>query len=256
MLCPKCGYLLDVFDVQCPKCDPPQLPPGAPPPFGPFHETISRIGVIGDIHTEAGSLAAALGFLHAMPLDVLMCTGDIVTGKGDLNRCCQLLQIRGVATVRGNHDRWFLGGAMGDLPDATDEAEVVPEAKLFLASLPPTRTYATAAGPLLLCHGLGEDDMAGVFPHDYGYALEANHRLNALYTAAEYRFIVNGHTHHRMVRAFDSLTIINAGTLRIEHEPCFLTVDFGQGAVQFYDLQPDLAIVQGQAYNSSGERIN
>lgn len=38
MLCPKCGYSMDVFHDQCPKCYPPLLPPAAAPPFGPFHE--------------------------------------------------------------------------------------------------------------------------------------------------------------------------------------------------------------------------
>src|SRR5204863_7769667 len=111
-----------------------------------------------------------------------------------------------------------------------------PEGRAFVAALPPTRTLETIAGPLLLCHGLGTDDMAGVWPHDQGYALEVNLALYKLLRSAENRFVVNGHTHHRMLRRFDSLTIVNAGTLRRGHDPCFLLVDLRDRFVDAFDL--------------------
>jgi predicted phosphodiesterase len=208
---------------------------------------IGVIGVIGDVHTEDRALAAVLDFLRPLHLDALLCTGDVVTGTGDANRCCHLLQQAGVATVRGNHDRWFLRGAMGDLPHATDENELDNNAKQFLAMLPVTRRYETPAGPLLLCHGLGDDDMAGVQPNDFGYAPESNMRLALLYGAREYNIVVNGHTHHRMVRTFDHLTIINAGTLRADHQPCFLTADFAVKMVQVYEIGSALDITESDA---------
>jgi predicted phosphodiesterase len=81
--------------------------------------------------------------------------------------------------------------------------------------------------------------MGGVRPGDYGYALEANFALLRLMLEAQYKFVVNGHTHQRMVRSFDHLTIINAGTLFREHQPCFIVADFGSKFVQYYDLQMD-----------------
>ena len=51
------------------------------------------------------------------------------------------------------------------------------------------------------------------------------------------RVMLCGHTHKRLVRTVgtltDKLTIINAGTLRRDNEPCFSVVDFeiGRGAV-------------------------
>ena len=209
--------------------------------------SVARLGVIGDVHTEDRSLAQVLDFLRPMRLDALLCTGDVVTGKGDANRCCHLLQQAEVATVRGNHDRWLLRGTMGDLPDATDEAELDTDAKLFLAALPATRSYDTVAGRLLLCHGLGDDDMAGVRPGDEGYALESNMRLALLYGSREYNLVINGHTHQQMVRTFDHLTIINAGTLRPDHQPGFLTVDLNSKVVQLYHIGKKLEIAAGEA---------
>ena len=66
----------------------------------------------------------------------------------------------------------------------------------------------------LLGLALGEDDMGGVRPGDYGYALESNLGLLRLTLEAKYYFVVNGHTHHRMVRSFGRVTIINGKWIR------------------------------------------
>ena len=198
---------------------------------------LRRIGIIGDIHAEDRLLLSALEFLSIRDLDLIMAVGDIADGPGSVDRCCQLLQQYRVTTVTGNHERWFLAGQARDLPDATSSDDVSSQARAFLAALPKTRDYETVAGRLLLCHGLGENDMGGVWPGDYGYAVESNLGLLRLMKENVYRFVVNGHTHQRMVRQFDQLTIINAGTLFNEHQPCFLIADIEAGFVQYYDLK-------------------
>jgi len=209
-------------------------------------EHLQRIGAIGDIHAEDHNLHTALEFLGNSNLDLIVAVGDIVDGPGSVDRCCQLLRSHNVATVIGNHERWLIAGQMRDLPDATSSDEISSESRAFLATLPRTREYETVAGRLLLCHGLGEDDMAGVRPEDYGYALESNLALLRLMLEAKYRFVVNGHTHHRMVRSFGHLTIINAGTLYHEHQPCFTIADFSAGTAQYFDLDGGGNIVEGE----------
>lgn len=49
-----------------------------------------------------------------------------------------------------------------------------------------------------------------------------------------------------MVRHFGKLTIINADTLKHEHEPGFLVIDFVQQFVQFYKFLGDDAIEEAQ----------
>ena len=114
----------------------------------------------------------------------------------------------------------------------------------YLASLPATRELSTSDGTLLLCHGLGADDMAGVRPDDFGYALRSNDTLHSLVAAGRFRYVVAGHTHHRMVRHFDGLTIVNAGTLYRDHDPCFGLVDLSERVVTFYrasgTVRPDI----------------
>ena len=77
---------------------------------------LRTVGIVGDIHCEAESLKTALRFLKEANVDLILAVGDIVDGKGDANECCRLLKEFGVATVRGNHERWFLRGEMRDLP--------------------------------------------------------------------------------------------------------------------------------------------
>ena len=209
---------------------------------------VSKIGIIGDIHAEATQLLTTLNFLQNLHLQAILCVGDLVDGRESVDTCCDLLQSNAVVTVRGNHDNWFLANEQRDMREATQPHQVSPAAARFIASLPDTKEIQTTAGALLLCHGIGANDMAKLTPDDYGYALEANIDLQNLLHAQQYRFIVNGHTHRRMVRSFTGLTVINAGTLKREHNPCFATVDFDEKLVQFYDINQDAVISPGENY--------
>ena len=76
--------------------------------------------------------------------------------------------------------------------------------------------------------------MARLAPDDYGYAIEANVDLQDLIRESRYKYVINGHTHHKMVRGFGRLTVINAGTLKRDNDPGFVTIDFSHGIVQFF----------------------
>ena len=196
------------------------------------------LGAIGDVHAEEGLLQAALGHLRARDTERILVVGDIVDGLGDVEACCRLLDAPDVHTVRGNHERWFLAREMRDLPDATPLLTLPAATERWLTSLPVTRRLATIAGDLLLCHGLGEHDMAGVKPWDEGYALEYNFELHTLQRDPALQLVVNGHTHLRMVRRLGPLVLINAGTLHRRQGPGFLWIDREARRVEMYDLAP------------------
>jgi predicted phosphodiesterase len=207
---------------------------------------IRRVGIVGDVHAEDGLLTAALTSLAGRgDLDALWSVGDIVTGFGDAGRCVGLLQEFDVATVRGNHDRWLVTNPTryAELPRATPHDGLTPEQREWLAILPAIRQFESPRGPVLLCHGTGRDDMLGVYPHDGRMMLLANLALQDLIRAGFYRMMVCGHTHARMVRDASGLTIINAGTLRRDQSPGFVVVDFEEGWVQGYDLDPESGAV-------------
>lgn len=200
---------------------------------------LSRFGVVGDPHAEDQALQPCIDLLEAQQVDRILCVGDIADGPGDVEGCCRLLREHQVITVRGNHDRWLLAGQLRDLPDATDPRQVPALSRAFLEALPVTVKLETIHGPLLLCHGLGTNDMAQLRPDDEGYAIEANLELQELIRSQRYRYVVCGHTHRRMVRRFGGLTVINGGTLLRGHDPCLLLVELDRGRVRAFELDPD-----------------
>ena len=184
---------------------------------------LARVGVIGDPHAEDERLAEAIRFLLNKGVEALLCTGDVVTGKGDANRCCHLLENNQVYTVRGNHDRWFFNNGYTEmLPEATSPEEIDLSARAFLQTLPQTLDFETVRGPLQLAHGTDTDDMLAVYPKDSRWVLEANWTLHRLYAEQRYRILVGGHTHAPMARVFDHLTLLNPGTLRHDRDSGFL----------------------------------
>jgi putative phosphoesterase len=195
--------------------------------------------VIGDVHTESGKLRLALDHLARLSLDRILCTGDVPDGPADvteLETCCRLLRERDVITVSGNHDRWLQDGEMRELPDATDPCDLSAAALEFLAALPATVEFDSPAGRVLLCHGMGTDDMHGVQPFDHGLALDNNSALQALLRDGRYDFVISGHTHRPMVRKLRNLTVINAGTLLRNQGPCCAMADFDERRVRFYEI--------------------
>lgn len=195
-------------------------------------EPLRTAGVLGDVHAEDVNLERALDALG--DVDAVLCVGDIVDGPGDLERTVALLRERGVICVAGNHERWFLAGSKRGVPHAHIDASNAVRA--FFAGLPRTRRLATVSGDLLLCHGVGEDDMAELRSDTKGYALAAIEGLRELWFDPELTYMIGGHTHERMVRAFPGLVVINAGTLRRE-APGFVRVDFERREVRCFDLR-------------------
>jgi predicted phosphodiesterase len=140
------------------------------------------------------------------------------------------------------------------LPDATPVDGITPESRQMLAQLPEMVEFDTVCGRALLCHGLGPNDMAKVAPDDVGYALESNDDLQGLLRGSKYRWILNGHSHRRMVRNFGDVTLINAGTLLRHHQPCFLELDFEarSGLVHEFDPSGRVSTTPGE-FSLDGE---
>lgn len=193
---------------------------------------IRRFGAIGDIHCEDRSLEVTIEFLRERGIDRILSVGDILDGDGDPDRCCALLAEHDVVTVRGNHERWFLAGEMRDVPGWT--LEVNDTSWAFLEALPATVELETIGGKLLLCHGLGENDMAELRPHYKGYSVQC--ALDEVRHREDVRFFLGGHTHERMVRAIGPFVFLNPGTLLPTHDPGFMLVDLEAGIAQHYDV--------------------
>jgi putative phosphoesterase len=185
--------------------------------------------LIGDVHAEHEALAFVLAQLRRLGAETLVQVGDIADGPGDLDASIALLKEHKVLAVRGNHDRWLLGGQARDLPFATPLGRVSQASLDYLLQLPVTRQFRSPRGNVLVCHGLGSNDMVGVKPDHDGDDITSNTELQALIAERRYRFVLNGHTHRAMLRTFGSLSILNAGSLHREYDRAFTYVDFERG---------------------------
>ena len=204
---------------------------------------LGRIGVIGDIHSQNRALRAAIGLLQKLDLPIF-CTGDVVDGDGDVHECIRLLTENRIATVLGNHDEWMLKGlvrdpidvriGLGNITHATKIEELSGSEVAFVRSLPRTLPLSTVYGNILLCHGVGENNMNKVNPDDYGYSIEVNDDLQKLIVERKHRLIINGHSHKKMVKDISGLVIVNAGALT--RDPGFLVIDFSEQVVHFHVL--------------------
>ncbi|HEY6080765.1 MAG TPA: metallophosphoesterase family protein, partial [Polyangiaceae bacterium] len=178
---------------------------------------------------EDDALELVLRELRGMGAETLLQVGDIADGPGDAERCIALLKEHRVLCVRGNHDRWLLANQHRDLPYARPLAATPPSVTEFLSQLPATREFRSPRGHVLLCHGLGSNDMAGVHPDSSVHDISSNEELQRLIQERRYRFVMNGHTHRSMLRTFGPVSIVNAGSLLRDHDRAFTLVDLERG---------------------------
>jgi putative phosphoesterase len=202
-----------------------------------------KIGIVGDLHQEDDRLALLLAYFEAEGVTNVLCVGDLADGVGDLHRCIELLKASAVHCVLGNHDRWLLRGTMRDLPDALPTSMLRDEDRSYLTALPRTLTFDTSWGELLVCHGMGDDDMGELRPEDEGYALESNYEMQELVRGRRYGFVVAGHTHQVMVRRIGETWFVNPGTLRRDHGATSALLDPETRTVSLLDIEPSAVLV-------------
>jgi predicted phosphodiesterase len=173
---------------------------------------MTRIGIIGDVHSRHDELAIALRLLDSLGCDLLLCVGDIVDGIGSVDECCHILMERSIQTVRGNHDRWLFEGRMRRMKNATQLVDLNDQSKSFLNTLPPTRIFKIDSETVMLCHGLGDDDMWR--PPQLEEPLSLSDEIAANLRGVS--MVFHGHTHNRgIVRLPSSGTVlVNAGSLQ------------------------------------------
>jgi predicted phosphodiesterase len=207
-----------------------------------------RFGLIGDVHAEDERLHAAVTALRAARVDGILCCGDLVDGHGDVDRVCSTLALHRVTTVRGNHDRWIRADEMRTLPKAHTMTALSTLSIEILKSLPKTVTLDVPGGKLLLCHGVGENDMIRLNADDSGYAISSNEDLLKVLFDATISVMVCGHTHKPWVRRFERgggkapLVVVNAGTLAREDNPGFAILDTAVRRVEFHSIAENLSI--------------
>lgn len=198
---------------------------------------VKRIGIVGDVHAEHQHLEMALDHLASLDVDTIVCTGDIVDGDGDVAACVDLLQSHDVQTVRGNHDRWVLQDKARHVPNAHRLEDLSDSVVAYLESLPTHIDITTGHGSLMLCHGVGTNDLQKVWPGTERMPAERSKQLDELIAAGDHALMINGHVHYRTMIHFDAMTLLNAGTLRGDHNPGFSFLDLNENVVRGFEFR-------------------
>jgi putative phosphoesterase len=211
--------------------DCPRIVSGAGAPDRP----LARFALIGDVHAEDRRLEAAIAIAKDADVEALLCVGDVCDGHGDLDRTIELLVAHRVIVVRGNHDRWFLTNELRTLRPMQvqrDHPSAREAARLWL----PYLELATIRGAMLLCHAVGDDDMAVLKAHTSAEEIRWTKAWARLRDAGRFSFVAAGHTHEPMVRTLDGITVINPGTLKRDDGPVTAIVDLHAGTMTVHDL--------------------
>jgi predicted phosphodiesterase len=138
--------------------------------------------------------------------------------------------------VRGNHERWLLEDPFACQPRLHRRGQ--PRSSSRAAG---DSSLATVRGDLLLCHGVGDNDMVRLHPEHQETVARGDACARGAARRPALRLVVGGHTHRRMVRAFaraggPPLVFINPGTLHRGYPASFAVVDLGRGQVEFFEV--------------------
>jgi putative phosphoesterase len=198
-------------------------------------DDMNKIGIIRDIHCQDKKLEIAIDFLKTNT-DGILCVGDIVDGLGDCNRCIGLLIRNKIIAVKGNHEKWIIKGEMRDMVGATRIEDLSAENIEYIKNLKDEIEIEENTTKMLLCHGIGKNDMACIKPDDYGYGLQCNDVLWDYIARSKYSIMIGGHTHEEMVRKIDGLTLINPGSMDKNNGSNFAIIDLFRNSVDFYSV--------------------
>jgi putative phosphoesterase len=212
--------------------DPPRIALGP----GSGQRPLTRFALIGDVHAEDERLETAIALARSEKVEAVLCVGDVADGFGDLARTIAILEREHVRVIRGNHDRWFLADTMRTLAPPVQLVSEHPEAESVARLWPPMLEVETIAGALLLCHAVGDDDMAVIRSDTHATELHWIAAWTRLTARARWRFMAAGHTHEAMVRTLDGITILNPGTLKRDKSPCTTIVDLELATMRVFDL--------------------
>ena len=156
--------------------------------------------IVSDIHSNQEALAAVLGAIDNLPVDLLYCLGDLVGYNADPDACVEAILPRAKAVVRGNHDKAVAGLLNLDwFNHAAKEAVLWTRRSAHAETLEEVRNLQP--GPLemeegiLLCHGTPYDEDAYLM--DVGSIAESYRFLTESHP--EVRFCMHGHTHYPQV---------------------------------------------------------
>jgi diadenosine tetraphosphatase ApaH/serine/threonine PP2A family protein phosphatase len=177
-----------------------------------------RFAAIADIHGNAGALEAVLADIAAQGIATadIVNLGDCLSGPLEAGRTADILVPLQLVTVRGNHDRYLVEHAAGDMHEWEADAfsQLTAQHVDWLRSLPFDAVFRDVA---YLCHARPQDD--GTYwleqvTQEGRVVLRDQSEIEAWADGIRQPLILCGHTHvPRLVRLADGRLIVNPGSV-------------------------------------------
>lgn len=168
-----------------------------------------RVGIISDIHGNSFGLAAALADLDQQGVDCVLGAGDLVGYYPCVNEVFELLRLREMTWIIGNHECYLLGKlTVGQNRwQAYNlnyvERVIEDDYREWLTQLPTERCLELDGARWVLCHGSPWAVDEYIYP---------NYKDFERFDSVEADVIVMGHTHIPMIRRAGRVLLINPGS--------------------------------------------
>ncbi len=166
------------------------------------------IAIISDIH---GNLPAFKAVLSDIPhVDTILCAGDLVGYNPYPNEVIDEIKLRGVISIRGNHDRAVIYDDYSNMNEYAALAAIWTRRNLtkenlnFLLSLKDSLVLEIEGKKIAIHHGAPFDEDYYVYPE---YADEE------LLEYDNPDLLILGHTHIPFIKRFGERYIINPGSV-------------------------------------------
>lgn len=156
-----------------------------------------RIAALSDIHGNVWALEAVLEDARRQGVDLIVDTGDLLSGPLEPAATADLLIPLGLPTIAGNHERQLLACEhhAGGPADQHAFEHTTPRHREWLRHLPPTLDLAR--GGVFLCHGSPTSDTQHLLEdvEHGGLRLAAPGTLETRAFGVDRSLILCGHSH-------------------------------------------------------------
>ncbi|MEM2977173.1 MAG: YfcE family phosphodiesterase [Thermoplasmata archaeon] len=187
---------------------------------------MALVGILSDIHSNLPALKAVLEELERLGPDLIISAGDLVGYYTFPNEVIKMVRMKGIYSIKGNHDRAVLSGDVSWFNEDAAEAALWNRARLspasmeFLAQLPDRWMLEVGGKNVLIVHGSPRDPDEYVLPLPPGrWPFGTN----------DADLIVMGHTHIAWTERYGELTVLNPGGVGQPRDgdprPAFALVD-------------------------------
>lgn len=203
-----------------------------------------RLGLVSDIHCNAGALEIALERMGGQ-VDEILCAGDAIFQFRFSNEVVRTLRKIGARVVLGNHEDVVLGPHGGRV---RSHADTDPELLRWLSEQPRRIDTELGGKKLTMFHATPD---AG--PYDYIYDTSPRMREFGELGAD---FVVYGHTHYELVHRVDSTLVVNPGSTGQPRNPrngfhvsyAILDTQSGEVSVELFEdpMRPGVPAQQQQ----------